>query len=82
MTSLATRRKGATLVFGIVGLLAAIAPPKASPAGTRSLDPASVVPLDKIPVQHRESVAEIIRDHTMHRKAPADTFPCNSKVLP
>ncbi len=80
MTPLATRRKVATFVFGLVGLLAAIAPPKASPAGPRTLDPAQVVPLDKIPPQHRESVVEIIRDHTMHRKAPADTFPCNSKT--
>ena len=80
MTSLATRRKVATLVFGLVGFLAASAPPKASPAGPRSIDPAQVVPLDKIPPQHREAVVEMIRDHTMHRKGPADTFPCHSKV--
>ena len=80
MTSLATRRKVATLVVFLVGFLAAYAPPKASPAGPRPVDPAQVVPLDKIPAQHREAVVEIIRDHTMHRKAPADTFPCNSKT--
>ncbi len=80
MTSLATRRKVATLVFGLVGFLAASAPPTASPAGPRSIDPAQVVPLDKIPPQHRDAVVEVIRDHTMHRKAAADTFPCHSKV--
>ena len=80
MTSLATRRKVATLVIGLVGFLVALAPPSALPAGPRALDPAQVVPLDKIPAQHREAVVEIIRDHTMHRKAPADTFPCNSKI--
>jgi hypothetical protein len=80
MTSLATRRKVATLVVGLVGFLAASAPPKAAPAGPRPADPALVVPLDKIPAQHREAVVEIIRDHTMHRKSPADTFPCNSRV--
>ena len=80
MTSLATRRTVATLVLGLVGFLAASAPPAASPAGPRTIDPAPVVPLDKIPPQHRDAVVEIIRDHTMHRKAPADTFPCNSKV--
>ena len=80
MTLLATRRKVATLVLGLVGFLAASPAPKAEPAGPRSVDPALVVPLDKIPAQHRESVIEIIRDHTMHRKAPADTFPCHSKV--
>jgi hypothetical protein len=80
MTSLATRREAATLVVVFVGFIAAYAPPKASPAGPRSVDPALVVPLDKISAQHREAVVEIIRDHTMHRKAPADTFPCHSKV--
>jgi hypothetical protein len=79
MTSLAMRRKAATLVVGLLGFLAASAPP-ASPAGPRSIDPALVLPLDKIPPQHRESVLEIIRDHTMHRKGAADTFPCHSKV--
>ena len=79
MTSLAMRRKAATLVLGLVGFLAASAPP-ASPAGSRSIDPALVLPLDKIPPQHRDSVIEIIRDHTMHRKGAADTFPCHSKV--
>ncbi len=80
MTSLANRPKVATFVLGIVGFLAAFAPPKASPAGTRTVNPAQVVPLDKIPAEHRDSVVEIIRDHTMHRKAPADTFPCHSKL--
>ena len=80
MTSLATRRKVATLVFGLVGFLAASAPPTATPAGSRSIDPAQVLPLDKIPPQHREAVVEVIRDHTMHRKGVADTFPCHSKV--
>jgi hypothetical protein len=80
MTSLATRRTASSLVLGLVGLTAASAPPAAVPAGPRSFDPAVVVPLDKIPPQHRDSVVEIIRDHTMHRKAPADAFPCSSKL--
>jgi hypothetical protein len=81
MTSLATRRKVATLVLGLLGLLTAPAPPIASPAvGAKPIDPALVLPIEKIPAQHREAVLEIIRDHTMHRKAPADTFPCNSKI--
>jgi hypothetical protein len=82
MTSLAPRRKVATLVVAIVGFMAASAPPMAAPAaaGGKSIDPALVLPIEKIPVEHREAVLEIIRDHTMHRKAPADTFPCNSKI--
>ncbi len=80
MTSPATRRKTATLALGLIGFVAASAPPTAATAGTRPIDPAQVVPLDKIPAQHRDSVIEIIRDHTMHRKGAPDTFPCNSKV--
>ena len=82
MTSLATRRKVATLVLGLVGFLAASAPPTASPAGPRSVDPATVVPLDKIPPQHREAVVEVIRDHTMHRKAAGRYLPVPLQGLP
>jgi len=80
MRSFTTRRKLASLVLGLAGFAAASASPTPAPAGTRTIDPASVVPLDKIAPQHREAVSEVIRDHTMHRKAPADTFPCSSKV--
>ncbi len=76
----ATRRGLASLVLGLVVLVVASAPPTPAPAGTRAVDPALVVPLDKIPAQHRDAVVEIIRDHTMHRKAPAESFPCNSKL--
>jgi hypothetical protein len=48
--------------------------------GEELADPASVVPLDKIAPEHRENVAEVIRDHTLHRKAPPETFPCNSRI--
>ena len=69
-----SRRVVAFLVLGLAGICSA------EPASKDVVDPARVVPLDKIAPQHREAVAEVIRDHTMHRKAPADTFPCNSKV--
>lgn len=80
MKSPSTSRKVATLVLGLVGFLTASSPPLASPAGPRAIDPTTVLPLDKIPPQHREAVLEVIRDHTMHRKGNADTFPCTSKV--
>ncbi len=79
MTSPATRRLMA-IALGLVGIGVAFAPPTPAPAGTRAVDPATVVPLDKIPAEFRESVVEVIRDHTMHRKGSADTFPCHSKV--
>ena len=43
-------------------------------------DPALVVPLDKIAATHREEIAEVIREHTFHRKGTADTFPCNPRI--
>ncbi len=49
-------------------------------ADTRAIDPAQVVPIDQIAPEHRESVAEVIRDPTFHRKGAPETFPCNSKV--
>lgn len=76
----ATRRQAATLALGLVGIALGWASPTAAPAGTRSIDPAQVVPLDKIAPNHRDAVVEVIRDHTIHRKAPADTFPCHSQV--
>ena len=79
MRRLATRRLVA-IALGLASFGAAFAPPTPAPAGTRAVDPAQVVPLDKIPPELREPVAEVIRDHTMHRKAAAETFPCHSKV--
>ena len=80
MRSLARPRSSTALVLGLIALASASAPTTALTAGARAIDPALVVPLDKIAPQHREAVVEIIRDHTMHRKAPADTFPCHSKL--
>lgn len=48
--------------------------------GAATVEPSTVVPLDKIAAEHRESVAEVIRDHTLHRKGAPETFPCNSKI--
>lgn len=79
MTPPATRHLLA-IALGLAALGAALAHPRPAPAGTRPVDPAQVVPLDKIPPEQREAVAEVIRDATMHRKGAADTFPCHSKV--
>ena len=80
MTPPATRRIVA-IALGLVGFGTAFAPPTPAPAGgARAVDPALVVPLDKIPAEYRDTVTEVIRDNTMHRKGSADTFPCHSKV--
>ena len=38
------------------------------------------MPLAQIAPQHREGVAEVIRDHTLHRQGEPETFPCNARI--
>ena len=63
------------LILGV--FLAGRCPPSWAGLGRR-VDPAQVVPLDQLPAEYRESVAEVIRDHTFHRQGEAETFPCNA----
>jgi hypothetical protein len=49
-------------------------------AATRPPDPAQVVPMDQIAPEAREGVADVIRDHTFHRKGATETFPCNPRI--
>jgi hypothetical protein len=65
------------LAFTVV--LATAGSPSAQ-GSTRHPDPAQVVPLAQIAPEHRESVAETIRDHTFHRRGAPETFPCNAKI--
>ena len=48
--------------------------------GWSKVDPAQVVPMEQIPAEFREPVAEVIRDHTFHRKGEAESFPCNPSL--
>jgi hypothetical protein len=53
-------------------------PPCGLTAGlvSRRVDPAQVLPLSQLPNEHREVVAEVIRDHTFHRQGESEAFPC------
>jgi hypothetical protein len=42
--------------------------------GARRLDPGQIVPLDQLAPEHREIVAEVIRDHTFHRLGEPERF--------
>src|SRR5437016_2862213 len=77
MKSSVVHRPLATLVFFCVALTGSLA---AASASSRPIDPAQVVPLDKIAPQHREAVSEVIRDHTFHRKGEPETFPCHPRI--
>lgn len=80
MNPRSTRRTLAALALGLGTIVSGGAGPLNLGGGTRHLDPAQVVPLDQIPPPHRESVAEVIRDHSFHRQGAPDTFPCHPQV--
>jgi hypothetical protein len=48
--------------------------------GSKRPEPEQVVPMALIPPQHRAGVAEIIREHTLHRLGEPETFPCHPRV--
>ena len=81
MTSYGLRRtpKCRAVGFGLLAL-AALTGAGLARGESRVSDPALVVPLDKIAPEHREAVAEVIREHTLHRKGEPETFPCHSKI--
>jgi hypothetical protein len=64
------------LVFGFAMASAAEPTPVQGGLGSRHIDPAQVLPLDQIPSEHRESVSEVIREHSFHRLGETDRFPC------
>jgi hypothetical protein len=65
------------LALVVLSYLAGPAPRTLAGLGRR-VDPAQVVPLDQIPAEYRESVSEVIRDHTFHRQGEPETFPSNA----
>lgn len=70
------------LALWAVGLAVLGGPPGSGGvrAGLTPVDPARVIPLDKIAPQYRESVAEVIRESTLHCKGAPETFPCNPQI--
>jgi len=74
-----TRRRLATSLLGL--WVGSMLPDRWSlAAGSRNFDPGQVVPLDQLAPEAREVISEVIREHTIHRKGPTDSFPCYSQV--
>jgi hypothetical protein len=48
--------------------------------GGRHTDPSQVVPLDQLAAEYRESVSEVISEHTFHRQGESETFPCHGSL--
>ncbi|WZO99011.1 hypothetical protein EP7_000603 [Isosphaeraceae bacterium EP7] len=73
-------RREAVRWLGLMVVSAEVASPARALAAARRPEPAQVVPLEQLAPNLRDSVAETIRESTLHRKAPADSFPCNPRV--
>jgi hypothetical protein len=74
------RRGLLSWIVGMTALTSATFAGSTATAGARPIDPAQVVPLDKIAPEHRTGVAEVIREHTFHRQGKPETFPCNPRI--
>jgi hypothetical protein len=75
--SLLSSRNQVGLAIVLMVVLASPVPRARAGLGRR-IDPSQVVPLDRLAPEYRESVTEVIRDHTFHRQGEAETFPCNA----
>lgn len=82
MEPLGTQRDGVGAGLRLAALVAAALTLASGTAlaGLRHIDPAEVLPMAQIAPEQRESVAEVIRDHTFHRQSEPDTFPCSPQV--
>ena len=69
------------LVISTMAMFVLVPNPRAGAGlGARRPDPAEVVPLDQVAPEHREVVAEVIRDHTFHRQGEPETFACHGNL--
>jgi hypothetical protein len=72
-------RMGTRIGLGMVLAAALMGAGPQSWAGLgRRIEPAQVLPMEQLPAEFRESVAEVIRDHTFHRQGEPESFPCNA----
>ncbi len=62
----------------LFGLCMAVVTP--APAGPWRVDPATILPLERVAATRRAAVAEVIRENTFHRRGETDTFPCNPRL--
>lgn len=74
------RRGLATWIVALSALGAGVSEAPGVLAGTRQAEAVQTVPLDQVAPEFRDTVAEVIREHTFHRKGAPETFPCNPRV--
>jgi hypothetical protein len=61
-------------------LMAGVSPRAWAGLGGRRADPSQILPLDQLAPEHRETVAEVIRDHSFHRQGESESFPCHGSL--
>jgi hypothetical protein len=61
-------------------VFAGVNPRSLAGLGSRRADPAQVVPLDQLAPEHREVVAEVIRENSFHRQGEPESFPCHGNL--
>ena len=71
-----SRRAGSVARLVVALAVVSVAAPVRGGLGQRHFDPALILPLAQLSPEHRESVSEVIRDHTFHRQGEPDNFPC------
>jgi hypothetical protein len=67
-------------IFLCASFLLMPARPVGAGLGGRHPDPAQVLPLDRLAPEHREIVAEVIREHTVHRQGESESFQCDGNL--
>lgn len=78
--TVASARPGSRLAFVCLFVIAIVHLAGGAGPGGRRPDPASVLPMQDVPAEYRDGVADVIRNHTLHRRSAADTFPANPRV--
>ncbi len=67
-------------ILTLMAVLLVPSPRVGAGLGGRDTDPAEIVPLDQLTPQHRETVSEVIRDHTFHQQGEPEMFPCHGSL--
>jgi hypothetical protein len=80
MILLRVRRALTGLAIGLAVFWLGVAAQPSVSGGTRHVDPNTIVPLNEIAPQHRDSVADVVTSPSFHRQGSPDTFPCNPQL--
>lgn len=78
--SRAPRGTTATLVLASVAFVFGPVEPRDVRAGSRTFDPAQVVPMELLLAERRGDVADVISENSFHKQGKPETFPANPQL--